>query len=47
MSDVEVEQYLTDLAVNSSVAIATKKAALNALAFLYNKFLEKPLGDVS
>jgi integron integrase len=47
MHDVEVEQYLTDLAVNRSVAIATQKVALNALAFLYNKFLEKPLGDVS
>jgi hypothetical protein len=45
--DVEVELYLTDLAVNRSVAIATQKVALNALAFLYNKFLEKPLGDVS
>jgi site-specific recombinase XerD len=47
MPDVEVEHYLTDLAVNRSVAIATQKVALNALAFLYNKFLEKPHGDVS
>ncbi len=43
----EVEQFLTHLATERNVAIATQKIALNALAFLYNKFLEKPLGDVS
>lgn len=47
MHDFEVEQFLTYLAVDKTVAIATQKIALNALAFLYNKFLEKPLGDVS
>jgi integron integrase len=47
MHDDEVEQFLTYLAVERTVAIATQKIALNALAFLYNKFLEKPLGDVS
>jgi integron integrase len=45
--DIEVEQFLTFLAVDRRVSIATQKIALNALAFLYNKFLEKPLGDVS
>ena len=47
MHSSEVEQFLTHLATERSVAIATQKIALNALAFLYNKFLEKPLGDVS
>lgn len=47
MHDFEVEQFLTYLAVDKTVAVATQKLALNALAFLYNKFLEKPLGDVS
>ncbi|MBT3202931.1 MAG: integron integrase [Gammaproteobacteria bacterium] len=47
MHDIEVEQFLTFLAVDRSVSIATQKIALNALAFLYNKFLEIPLGDVS
>lgn len=47
MHDSEVEQFLTHLAKDRSVAIATQKIALNALAFLYNKFLDKPLGDVS
>ena len=47
MHDIEVEQFLTHLAVDRRVSIATQKIVLNALAFLYNKFLETPLGDVS
>jgi hypothetical protein len=47
MHDDEVDQFLTYLAVERTVAIATQKIALNALAFLYNKFLEKSLSDVS
>jgi len=47
MHDAHVEQFLTFLATRRRVAIATQKIALNALAFLYNKFLHKPLGDVS
>lgn len=38
---------MTYLATDRTVAIATQKIALNALAFLYNRFLEKPLGNVS
>jgi len=45
MSDVE--RYLTHLAVNRGVSASTQALALNSLMFLYNKFLEKPLGDVS
>jgi integrase len=47
LHDAEVVQFLTYLATQQTVAIATQKIALNALAFLYNKYLEKPLGDVS
>ncbi len=47
MHDIEVEQFLTFLAADRQVSIATQKIALNALAFLYNKFLGTPLGDVS
>ena len=47
MHDAEVEQFLTFLATQRGVAIATQKIALNALAFLYNRFLKDPLGDVS
>lgn len=44
---LEVERFLTHLAVNRSVSKSTQSIALNALVFLYNKFLEKPLGDLS
>ena len=47
LGGLEVEQFLTHLAVNRSVSISTQSLALNALVFLYNKFLEKPLGDLS
>jgi hypothetical protein len=47
MYDAVVEQFPTHLAKDRSVAIKTQKIALNALAFLYNEFLNKPLADVS
>ena len=46
MGDREVEQFLTFLAVDRKVAAATQSIALNSLAFLCNKFLGKPMGDV-
>jgi integron integrase len=46
MGALEVEQFLTHLAVTRKVSAATQKIALNALAFLYNKLLEQPLGDL-
>ena len=46
MGASEVEQFLTHLAVRQTVSVATQKIALNALAFLYNKVLEQPLGDL-
>lgn len=42
----EIERFLTHLAVNRTVSSSTQAVALNALAFLYNKFLEKPFGDL-
>jgi len=42
----EVEQFLTFLTVERNVSAATQKLALNALAFLYNRFLETPLGNL-
>ncbi len=42
----EVEQFLTYLAVSRRVSTATQKLALNALAFLYNRVLEQPFGDL-
>jgi integron integrase len=46
VSSVEVERFLTHLAVERQVAAATQGIALNSLAFLYNKFLDRPLGDL-
>ena len=42
----EVRQFLSHLANDKHVATNTQKIALNALAFLYNKFLQQPLGDI-
>lgn len=47
MSGLEVEEFLTHFAVERKVAASTQGIALNSLAFLYNRFLEKPLGDLS
>lgn len=41
-----IMEFLTFLAVDRNVAVATQKTALNSLAFLYNKFLKQPIGDL-
>ncbi|WP_269447814.1 site-specific integrase [Marinomonas sp. TW1] len=46
MGAEEVRAFLSFLAVEHHVAINTQKSALNALAFLYNKLLDKPLDDL-
>ncbi len=46
MGAPEVERFLTFLAADRQVSVATQKIALNALAFLYNRFLEMPIGDL-
>lgn len=46
MGAEEVRTFLSFLAVEKNVAINTQKSALNALAFLYNKLLNQPLGDL-
>ena len=43
---IEVKAFLTWLATERHVAINTQKVALNALVFLYHKFLHKDLGDL-
>ena len=47
LSEAHVEQFLTHLAVERCVSAATQAIVLNALAFLYNQFLQRPitLGD--
>jgi integron integrase len=43
LGPVEVDAFLTYLAVERSVAPSTQSVALNALVFLFNEVLEKPL----
>jgi integron integrase len=43
----EVREFLTHLAADKKVAINTQKIALNALIFLYAKFLDIELGDLN
>ena len=40
---LEVERFLTSLAVDGNVAASTQNQALNALVFLYKQVLDKPL----
>src|SRR5690606_18081151 len=47
LKPVAVEQYLTHLAVDRTVAASTQALALNAIAFLYNTFLQQPIGDIA
>lgn len=47
--DVEMPQigrYLTYLAVERHVSVNTQKTALNAIAFLFQKFLKREMGDL-
>lgn len=46
MGSLQVMEFLTFLADQRKVSVATQKIALNALAFLYNKFLGSPLGNL-
>ena len=40
---VEIEAFLTSLALEGNVAASTQNQALNALVFLYRHVLKKPL----
>lgn len=46
MGGKEISDYLTYLAVKREVSASTQNQALNALTFLYNKVLKKPLEDL-
>jgi len=41
-----VKEYLEYLAVVRQISASTQNQALNALVFLYENVLEKPLGDI-
>ena len=44
MGEIEVTEFLTDLARNGRVAAATQNQALSALLFLYRQILKKEIG---
>jgi integron integrase len=46
MSKLEVIEFLDHLASDRHVTPNTQRVALNALAFLYTKILDKPLGEL-
>ena len=47
MDGRHVEQFLHHLSVVEGVSISTQRTALNSLAFLYNQFLQEPLGKLN
>ena len=47
MGSLEVEAFLSDLAVHQRVSVNTQRTALNALIFLYREFLGQDLGQLS
>ena len=47
MNKRHVEQFLHHLVVVDRVSLNSQKAALNALAFLFNQFLDNPLGELN
>jgi len=46
MGPVDVKEFLTWLAVERNIAMATQAQALNALVFLYDSVLDQPLGEI-
>jgi hypothetical protein len=46
MGDREIEQFLEFLSNDRHVAANTQKTALNALVFLYEKFLQIKVGEL-
>ncbi len=47
LGKAEIEAFLEHLANDRHVTQNTQRVALNSLAFLYNKFLEQPIPDLS
>lgn len=46
MGALEVEAFLSHLAVHAQVSASTQNQALSALLFLYQEVLDIPLGDL-
>lgn len=45
-AEARIELFLSDLAVNGKVAVATQNQAFNALLFLYHQVLHQQLGNI-
>ncbi|ORU93107.1 MAG: integrase [Cycloclasticus sp. symbiont of Bathymodiolus heckerae] len=45
LGKVDIERYLSHLAVNKNMAVSTQSQALNAIVFLYKKVLNLPIAD--
>lgn len=46
LDERHVSEFLSYLAIQRNVAVNTQKIALNALAFLYRRVLERPMGEL-
>lgn len=46
LGNKEVQQFLEHLVLKRNVSVSTQKQALNALAFLFQKVWDQPLGDL-
>ena len=47
MGKDEIVQFLDYLASDRHVSMSTQRIALNSLAFLYNKYLDQPFGNIN
>ncbi|NVK23084.1 MAG: phage integrase N-terminal SAM-like domain-containing protein, partial [Kangiellaceae bacterium] len=47
LTEKDVSDYLTHLAVTRNVSISTQKIALNAIVFLYKRIIKNPLGQLT
>lgn len=46
MGEKEVDQYLSHLSIQKNLSPSTQKTCLNALSFLYHRFLDTQLGEL-
>lgn len=46
MGEPEINQFLTELAINENVSASTQNQALRALLFLYRHVLDREIGDL-
>lgn len=47
MSDSDIDQYLSYLAIHRCASVNTQKTALNALIFMFKQFLNREVGQLN